>query len=123
MKAGFRGDTLLGVFFFFFLQIKSFVLHIKIYYLGFLSVTSDTRDEADKRMEDEHEDFQNGKKNQWIEACGTLGIYSATASQELHVLRHKHGTTQTWDTWPRSRQGHGSIGHDSTKNRKKNQPG
>lgn len=70
-------------------------------------------------MEDEHEDFQNGKKNQWIEACGTLGIYSATASQELHVLRHKHGTTQTWDTWPRSRQGHGSIGHDSTKNQKK----
>lgn len=71
MKAGFRGDTLLGVgvvcfVVFFFLEIKSFVVHIKIYYLGFLSVTGDTRDGADKGMEDKHKDFQNQKKNQWI---------------------------------------------------------
>lgn len=60
MKARFRGIHYLS--FFFPLQIKSFGTHIKIYYLGFLSVIDHTRAGVEKRMEDKHKDCQKKKK-------------------------------------------------------------
>lgn len=46
---------------FFFLQIKSFGIHIKIYYLGFLSVIAHTKVGVEKRLEDKHEDSKKKK--------------------------------------------------------------
>lgn len=114
MKARFRGIHYLS--FFFFLQIKSFVIHIKIYYLGFLSVIDHTRVGVEKRMEDKHKDFQKKGKNSDFKHVVHFEFIVQQQAKKSVFCRHKHGITRTFITFsglhgtcPRSQKGHISI--------------